>query len=286
MNKFAHPTRHTVTLPDPSGTHQMVYYEWGNPDNPRVLVCIHGLTRNGRDFDFLAAAVQQEYRVLAPDLIGRGKSDWLKNPTHYTIEQYVGDLLGWLHQLGLKKVDWLGASLGGILGMLIAARPDSPIQRLILDDVGPIIKKESVAKLSSEVGANPVFSSLGELKDFLKKIYAQTGAMESYHWDHLLAHDHITLSEGGFARAYDPNLFKSFQPMQGQDIAFWPVFKAIRVPIYVLHGEKSGVLTADICDEMKQCQPNMNIIDLPDIGHAPSLMDERHIEMVIEFLQK
>ncbi len=284
MSKFAHPTKHIVTLPDPAGTHRMVYHEWGDPNNPHVLICVHGLTRNGRDFDFLATALQQKYRVLAPDLIGRGQSDWLKDPALYTIEQYVADLLGWLHQLGLKKVDWLGASLGGILGMLIATRPDSPIQRLLLDDIGPIIKKESVAKLSSEVKANPVFPSLTDLKDFLKQLYAKTGEMQPYHWDHLLAHDHIALPNGGYTRAYDPQLFLSFIPMQNNDIEFWPVFKAIRAPIFLLHGKESAVLTADICDEMKQYQPTMVVKDLPNITHAPSLMDEKHIGMVVNWL--
>ncbi|MFI4956374.1 MAG: alpha/beta fold hydrolase [Gammaproteobacteria bacterium] len=280
MNKFAKPTKHTVTLPDPAGTHQMVYYEWGNPENPRVLVCLHGLTRNGRDFDFLAAALLNEYRILAPDLIGRGKSEWMKDPALYTIEQYVADLVGWMHQLGLKKVDFLGASLGGILGMLITVQPNSPIQRLLLDDIGPIIKKESANRLSEEVESNPTFKSLGELKDFLKHVYATTGTMEPYHWDHLLAHDHISLPDGTYARAYDPQLFMSFLPMLHGDIAFWPVFKAIHIPIFVLHGEQSVVLTPDICAEMKQYQPTITIVDLPGITHCPSLMDERIIGIV------
>lgn len=285
MTKFAHPTKHTIALPNPAGKHQMTYYEWGNPQSERVLVCVPGLTRNGRDFDFLAAALGHEYRILAVDLIGRGKSDWMQDPAHYTIEQYIADLMGWMHQLGLSQVDFIGASLGGILGMLIAAMPHSPIQRLILDDVGPVIKQESIARLSGEVKANPIFASLGELKDFLKKVYAQTGSMEPYHWDHLLAHDHLALPEGGYARAYDPQLFKSFAPMQnGHDITFWPVFKAIHVPIFVLHGSESSVLTPDICAQMLEAQPTMTIIDLPGIGHAPSLMDERHIRLIAGWL--
>ena len=286
MNKFANPTKHTVTLPDPAGTHQMVYYEWGNPQNPRVLVCLHGLTRNSRDFDFLAAALHNDYRILAPDLIGRGKSDWLKDPELYTIHQYVADMMGWMHQLGLKEVDWLGVSLGGIIGMLIAGLPHSPVQHLALVDIGPIVKRTSVVHLSSEVAENPVFKSLGELKDFLKKTYATTGTMESYHWDHLLAYDHITLPDGTFARAYDPELFRSFVPMQHEDIVFWPVFEALHLPMFVLHGEKSVVLTPDICAEMKRLQPSITFVDLPGITHAPSMMDEKHIGLVKQWLEQ
>ena len=286
MNKFVHPTKHTVTLPDPLGTHQMVYHEWGNPNNPRVLVCMHGLTRNGRDFDFLAAALCDHYRVLAPDLIGRGKSDWLKDPHLYTIEQYINDISGWMKQLNLQKVDWMGASMGGLLGMLLAAKPHSTIQRLVLDDVGPVIRQEAMAKLSSDVQANPTFKSLGELKDFLKQIYSHTGDMEPYHWDHLLAHDHIAVGDGTYARAYDPQLFMSFASFKNKDITFWPVFNALRIPIFVLHGENSNVLTPDICAEMKKHQPNMTVVDLPNIGHAPSLMDERFIQLVVDWLVK
>lgn len=287
MNKFAQPTKHIVTLPDPAGSHQMVYYEWGRHDNPRVLVCVHGLTRNGRDFDFLAAALQQEYRILAPDLIGRGKSDWFKDPMHYTIEQYVHDLMGWMHQLGLSKVDYLGASLGGVLGMLIAVQPGSPVQRLILADIGPLIKRESVEKLSTEVQANPTFPSLGDLKEFLKQIYSHIGAMEPYHWDHILAYDHIKRDDGTYARAYDPNLFKSFGPMRGQDIAFWPIFQALQIPILALHGVDSIVLTPDICDEMKKLQPKqLDIIDIPNAGHVPSLMIESNIALVKQWLEQ
>lgn len=284
MNKYAKPTAHTITLPDPAGHHHMAYYEWGDPANEHVLLCVPGLTRNGRDFDFLASALKDHYRILAVDLIGRGKSDWMKDPALYTIEQYIHDILGLLHHLHLKQVDYLGVSLGGILGMIIAAHPHSPIKKLILDDIGPEIKQSAVAKLSGDVGANPTFATLGDLKTFLKTAYGETGHLEPYHWDHLLAHDHIRLPEGGYARAYDPMLSKSFAPMQGQDITFWPTFQAIRVPIFVLHGEQSTVLTPDICTRMKTEQPTITIVNLPGIGHAPSLMDATHIRLLSTLL--
>ena len=158
-----------------AGFHQMAYVEWGVADNPQVLVCVHGLTRNGRDFDFLAQALAADYRVVCPDIVGRGKSDWLSNKSLYVMPQYCADLTTLLARLNVETVDWLGTSMGGLIGMALAAQPGSPIRRLILNDAGPVVSAVSLARIGDYLGSPPRFDSIEQAEAYVRAVSAPFG---------------------------------------------------------------------------------------------------------------
>src|SRR5512145_2353603 len=149
-----------------AGFHHMAYVEWGDAANPKVLVCVHGLTRSGRDFDFLAQALADDYRVVCPDVVGRGRSDWLRNKSLYALPQYCADMTALLARLGVETVDWFGTSMGGLIGMALACQPETPIARLVLNDVGPVITASSLERIGTYLGAAPRFDSIEQAEAF------------------------------------------------------------------------------------------------------------------------
>lgn len=275
-------TKHFVSS-NVAGEHRIAYQDWGDPNCPNVLVCVHGLTRNSRDFDFLATHLRHNYRVIAPDIVGRGQSDWLEAPEHYQLEQYLKDMVILLQNLKVNAIDWLGTSLGGMIGIALAAQPNTPIRRLVINDVGPIVKKETIQMMSGNLAKQPRFETLDELEAFLRQIYQDTGEHKPEHWQHMAAHDHRK-TDAGYARAHDPNLFKAVGNFAHQDIDLWPYWDAIKAKTLVLHGEKSGILTPEICEEMKRRKPNTDFIHIPNVGHAPSLMVQSHIDLIDNWL--
>ncbi len=278
-------TKHVLSS-NHAGRHRIVYHDWGDESNPNVLICVHGLTRNSRDFDFLASRLMQDYRVIAPDIVGRGQSDWLPEAQHYTIEQYLKDMHMLLLDLKVSQVDWLGTSLGGIIGMGLASAPNSPIRRLILNDIGAIVKKEVVAMLAHNLGTTPEFKTREELKHFLQHAYKNTGNLDDEHWEHMAQHDHHVNPDGSIRRAYDPNIFHAVGLYESTDINMWPYWDAIQCPTLVLHGAESLVLTQAICNEMVQHKPNTKIVTLPGVGHTPSLMLPQYIDIIEKWLQR
>lgn len=278
-------TKHVLSS-NTAGQHRIVYQDWGREDNPNVLICVHGLTRNSHDFDYLAENLSQRYRVIAPDIVGRGNSDWLPDPSLYTIEQYVKDMAILIKHLGVSSVDWIGTSLGGIIGMTMAALPQSPVRRLILNDIGACVKKDAIAFLATSLAQTPQFSSLDELRAFLRQSYAHTGALKEEHWEHMSRYDHRLNEDGTYARNYDPQLVQSMAPGHSNDIDLWQQWDAIRCPTLILHGAQSLILTAALCDEMLARNPHASVITLPGVGHTPSLMVPEHIDIVNEWLLK
>ena len=173
---------------NPSGFHKMAYTEWGEPDNSNVLVCVHGLTRCGRDFDFLAQAMAHEYRVVCPDVVGRGRSDWLANKSLYGVPQYLADMVTLLARLDVTSVDWVGTSMGGLIGMVLAAHANTPIRRLLLVDVGPVVTAASIARIGEFVGRAPRFDSIEQAEAYLRVVAAPFGALSDAQWRHLTEH--------------------------------------------------------------------------------------------------
>jgi pimeloyl-ACP methyl ester carboxylesterase len=278
-------TKHILSS-NHAGKHRIVYQDWGDEKNPKVLICVHGLTRNSRDFDYLAQDLSSEYRVIAPDIAGRGQSDWLSDPALYTLQQYIDDMSLLLADLKVKQVDWLGTSLGGLMGMAIASQPHSPIKRLILNDIGPVIKKESIAYLATSLAGTPHFKSLDELKSFLKEAYSAMGPLEKEQWEHMVTYDHRITSEGNITRNFDPKITRWVSSMTNSDIAMWDLWGSIQCPILILHGEQSVILTPDICEEMLERNPHASLVTIPGVGHTPSLMPKSQIEIVQKWLGK
>lgn len=281
--------RHVRCL-SPAGFHSMAYVEWGDPANPRVLVCVHGLTRCGRDFDFLAQSLAGEYRVVCPDVVGRGMSDWLRDPQHYAIHQYAQDMVALLARLDVESIDWLGTSMGGMIGMALAAQPQSPIRRLILNDVGPVIAAGALARIGAYLTAQPDFASPAEAEAYIRLIAAPFGQLTDDQWRHLTAHVIKSGPAGRYQLRYDPGIATPFAQAatlqgDGNDIELWPLYDAIHCPTLVIRGEHSDLLSREAVAQMETRGPRARSVEIPDVGHAPMFMDDTQIAVVRDFLR-
>lgn len=266
------------------GFHRVAYTEWGDADNPRVLVCVHGLTRNSRDFDALAGAMSDRYRVLCPDVVGRGRSDWLRDPSGYGYPQYLADMTALIARSGAEQVEWVGTSMGGLIGMMLAAQPGTPVSRLVLNDVGPLLPWDALARIAAYVGEDPRFPDRDALDAYLRGIYAPFGPFTPAQWRALVDSSVRRTPEGDVALAYDPAIAVPLRAMEPGDVDLWPVYEAIGCPVLLIRGETSDVLRRDTATEMTQRGPGARVHEVAGIGHAPSLMSPDQIAVVREFL--
>lgn len=270
----------------PHGFHRVSYGEWGEPASPRVAVCVHGLTRTGRDFDDLARelAGAGRYRVACPDLPGRGESAWLPRPEGYAYPVYLSDLAALLARLGAEEVDWIGTSLGGLLGLMLAAQPGSPIRRLVLNDVGPFLPKAALERIGVYVGADPRFESLDALEAYLRQVHASFGALTGEQWRRLAEKSARRLPDGAWALHYDPAIGKAFRAAPPQDVDLWALWDAVRCPVLVLRGAESDVLLRETAEEMARRGPRARLVEFPGVGHAPALLAPEQIGAVRDWL--
>lgn len=266
------------------GFHRIVYSEWGAADGQRTVVCVHGLTRNGRDFDALAAALAPDFRVACPDLPGRGRSHWLPIAASYNPQVYAADMATLIARLGVEEVDWVGTSLGGLLGMMLAAHPNSPIRRLVLNDIGAFAAKESLARISSYVGADPLFADLPALEGYLREIHAPFGPLTDAQWHHIAGHSARPDPSGGLRLHYDPALAEAFKDGFDADVELWPLWDMIPCPVLLLRGGDSDILSRETATTMLTRGPQTELIEFAGIGHAPMLMEEEQIKAVRAFL--
>lgn len=290
MDNMADPAgasfiQRSVCCASPAGLHRMVYNEWGEHDNPRVLVCVHGLTRNARDFDPLANALVGNYRVICPDVVGRGCSDWLRDPFGYLIPQYVNDMIVLLARLDVETVDWLGTSMGGLIGMALASHEDTPIARLILNDIGPVISSESVQRIGDYVGRAPKFDTYDAAEKYIRTVSAPFGALSDDQWRRLTESSLRQRADGRLELCYDPGIGDSFRrEMEGGDIDLWRIYDRIRCPTLVVRGAESDLLNAETVQAMALRGPRSAVVEVPNVGHAPMFLDEAQIAIVRDFL--
>ena len=275
-----------VNCPGPTQPLRMAYTDWGDIDNPRLLICVHGLTRCGRDFDTLAEALADDYRVICPDIIGRGLSDWLDDPAGYGIPTYAQHMLALLAALGAAKVDWLGTSMGGLIGMALAAQPDSPIQRLILNDVGPEISGPSLARIAQYVGRDERWDSLEEAMAQQSQALAPFGQLSPAQWHRILLPGLVQDAQGRWRTRYDPRIALSLRAISdaNQNADLWPLYEAITCPTLAIHGANSDLLTAEVWLAMATRGPRATLAEVPDVGHAPTFLDETQIAIVRDYL--
>ena len=268
-----------------AGLHRMAYTEWGERDNPKVLVCAHGLTRNGRDFDALARAMAADYRVICPDVVGRGRSDWLRDSAHYVFPQYVADLMVLLARLDVDRVHWLGTSMGGLLGMWIASQDDSPISRLVLNDVGPLIPVASLQLIGDYVGRAPKFATYEDAEKYVRLVSEPFGHLTDAQWRHLTEYSLQRADDGRLEMRYDPAIGDPFRrQISVGDVDLWPLYDAIRCPTLVVRGADSTVLTRATLQEMASRGPRPQTVEIPGVGHAPTFLDAQQIAAVRDFL--
>jgi pimeloyl-ACP methyl ester carboxylesterase len=271
-----------------AGFHHMAYVEWGDAANPRVLVCVHGLTRCSRDFDFLAQALAADYRVVCPDVVGRGRSDWLRNKALYGIPQYCADMTNLLAKLDAESVDWVGTSMGGLIGMALAIQPETPIRRLVLNDVGPVITAASLARIGTYLGTAPRFDDIGQAEAYVRLVSAPFGSFTDAQWRHLTEHVTRTAADGKIVFAYDPGIAQGFRDLQatgeGRDVEMWPLYDGIACPTLLLRGASSDLLTHETALQMSQRGPRARLVEVAGVGHAPMLMSAEQVAPVREFL--
>jgi pimeloyl-ACP methyl ester carboxylesterase len=279
------PRRRSVQCASPKGLHRVAYLEWGDPRNRDVLVCVHGLTRSGRDFDELARAMCGRMRVVCPDLAGRGESDRLADPALYGVPQYVSDMVTLLARLDAESVSWVGTSLGGLVGMALAAQAGTPVKRLVINDAGPVVSHASLERIGAYVGKKPVFPSLEAADQYVRQISAPFGPHTDAQW-RFLTENWVRKGEDGTWRPhYDPRIAEPFKShMPKGDMELWPVYDAIRCPTLVLRGEQSDLLSRETAQAMTQRGPKARLVQIPGVGHAPTLLNADQIGIVREFL--
>jgi pimeloyl-ACP methyl ester carboxylesterase len=270
------------------GFHRVHYTEWGDEANPRIVICVHGLARTGRDFDLLAQALQANFRVVCPDIAGRGKSDWLRAKEDYGYPQYMADMNALMARItagtGESTIYWIGTSMGGIIGMLLASRPQSPIRKLVLNDVGTVVPKAALERLAIYIGQTPRFKTFEELEAYVRLVAAPFGPLTEEQWRHLTLHSAKQMEDGSWTTAYDPAIGIPFRQGPLNDIDLWEYWDAIACPTLLLRGAQSDLLLEENALAMTQRGPRPRLIEFKGVGHAPMLMAQDQIAVVRDFL--
>jgi pimeloyl-ACP methyl ester carboxylesterase len=278
--------RRKVQCASASGLHRMAYLEWGDRETSKVLICAHGLTRCARDLDRLAAEmVRHGYRVVCPDVAGRGDSEWLKNPMEYALPTYANDMVTLIARLDVETVHWVGTSLGGLVGMTLAAMPGSPVTKLVLNDVGAVLTAVSLDRIGSYLGKWPPLSTLDAAEQYVRSISTTFGPHTDAEWRFLTQHVVRKNPDGSLRMHYDPAIAVPFNAeLPHRDVELWGLYDAIRCPTLVLRGEQSDLLTREAAKQMALRGPRAKVVEIPGVGHAPTLLHDDQIAIVREFL--
>jgi pimeloyl-ACP methyl ester carboxylesterase len=271
-----------------SSLHPIAYTEWGGPDATRVALCVHGLTRQGRDFDPLAVAlVQRGYRVICPDLAGRGQSGWLADPEDYGVPQYVSDMVTMLACSGATEIDWIGTSLGGLTGMHLASLAQAPIRRMVVNDIGPFLPWQALKRIGAYLTKLPKsLPNWHAAEAYFRKVLAPYGSLGDAEWLHMTKHSIVRDPDGRYRLLADPAISHAFRPVMFYNVSLWQQWDAIRCPVLVLRGEHSDLLSRDVAEAMTRRGPRTKLVEFPDCDHARALMDHRQISTVIHWLTR
>ena len=232
----------------------------------------------------LATRLAEARRVVCPDIVGRGRSDWLPDPGLYGYPQYMSDMTALIARLDARAVDWVGTSMGGLIGMMLAAQTGSPIRRLVLNDVGPFIPAAALERIGSYIGADPTFLANDALEVYLRHIHAPFGPLTDAQWRHLAEHSSRQRDDGMVGLAYDPGLAAVFTMGEITDVDLWPMWQAVTCPVLVIRGEDSDLLTSEVAGQMVERGHDVRLVEIPGCGHAPALMDDGQIEIVRDWL--
>jgi pimeloyl-ACP methyl ester carboxylesterase len=247
-------------------------------------VCVHGIGRNGRDFDVLAEALAPTHRVLAIDMPGRGASEWLRDPMDYVAPVYLGTLTALIAASGADEIAWVGTSMGALLGMIAAAQPGTPVQRLVVNDAGPMIEPAALARIAQYFGSDPSFATYAELEAYVRTISAPFGPLSDAQWDHVVRTNARQRPDGSWTVGYDPAIAVPFRA-QPAPADLWPTWDAIRCPTLVLRGEQSDLLSRDTARAMSERGPRARVAEIPAVGHAPMLLAPEQVAIVVDFLR-
>lgn len=266
-----------------TGFHELHASVWGRSTNHRVLLCLHGYSGNGRDFDFLAAALAPELRVVCPDTAGRGRSGRLP-ASQYHFPQFLADLRILISRLGVDGVDIVGTSMGGLLGMLLAAQPGSPVRRLVMNDVGAYLPPDALRAIGRNLAGPVRFDSLAGVEAHMRRTHAEWGDLTPAQWRHLAQHG-SRRERGGYRLHYDPAIAAVVQPVPlSPGLHFWDAWYRVRCPVMLLRGERSAVFPEYVARTMLDIKPSASLVQIEGAGHAPALMSPAEIALVADFL--
>jgi pimeloyl-ACP methyl ester carboxylesterase len=279
------PREKRVQCASSAGLHRVAYLEWGEADNPEVVVCVHGLSRCARDFDNLARALSGRYRVVCPDVAGRGDSDWLADPMLYVIPQYVSDMVTLIARLDVEQVNWVGTSMGGLIGMALAAQKAAPVAKLVLNDAGPVVAKTALERIGQYLGLAPTFPTVEAAEKVIRAVSATFGPHTDAEWRFLTDVVLRKNADGSWRFHYDPKIAEPYRKqMPDRDLELWPLWDAVSCPTLVIRGAQSDLLSKATAQAMTQRGPKAKLMELPGIGHAPTLLHDDQIAIVREFL--
>ena len=298
------PVLHHVSCPDASGGHRMAYWQWGDAAAAHLVVCVHGLSRQGRDFDVLArallaraAAQGQALRVVCPDVVGRGDSDWLKEPMGYQFPTYVGDMLTLLgtlaQQAPIGQLDWVGTSMGGLIGLMLAGAPDVPlplpIRRLVLNDVGPVIEWQALQRIGQYLGKSGPFESVEAGAARLRELAPGFGPHTDAQWLALSRPMLRPAPQGGWRLHYDPAIAVPYAAVTEESSAqgealLWQLYDQVTAETLVLRGADSDLLSAATARAMQARGPRPRVLEFAGVGHAPTLVADDQLAAVCDFL--
>lgn len=275
----------TFDVPDARATgetHSIACAQWGKPQEKPTLLCVHGLTRNGRDFDFVARALAEDFHVLAPDMRGRGHSSWLVDASGYSNPAYISDIAFILQSLGISQLHWLGTSMGGIMGLMAANSAPGLIQSLILNDIGCLIPASGLGRIKDIARIPTVFETRALAEAALRQRSVGFGITEDAHWQHLYTHG-LEQVNGRWRFTYDPGIFTAgFSPETPvADVNLWPLWPAVaNMPVLLLRGAESDLLTHETAMEMKAQHARLTLEEIAGVGHAPALLEDKQIALV------
>ena len=290
------PTLNFVNCPDTKGQHRLAYWQWGDDNSDHVIICAHGLSRQGRDFDVLAQALCDaaagKLRVVCPDVVGRGKSDWLEDPMGYQIPQYAADMLGLINQLQPKTLDWVGTSMGGLIGMVVCGQPDLPlpvpVRKLILNDVGPAIEWLAIQRIGQYLGKTTQFESVQHAAEAMWAISSSFGPHTKEQWL-ALSQPMVKPNGAGFAMHYDPAIAIPFgaateaSTKQGEAM-LWSLYDNIKAQTLITRGALSDLLSIATAEAMTLRGPKAQLVEFAGVGHAPTFVAADQVKTAVDFL--
>jgi pimeloyl-ACP methyl ester carboxylesterase len=281
--------RKFVQCLSPAGLHRMAYKEWGDPENRNVLVCVHGVTRVSDDFDEMARELCKLYRVVCPDVVGRGHSDWLRDPRHYLVPQYVSDMVTLLARVDAENVHWFGASMGGLIGMGLASLPDTPIRKLVLNDVGPALNPAALTRIGDYIGQEVRFPTFEQAARYIRDISVTFGPHTDEEWRKLATDVLRQDKDGQWIRHYDLGLaipFKSvtLDSSKQAEAMLWAAYDAIKCPTLLVRGAESDLLSHEVAQAMTQRGPKAKLVEIVGVGHAPTFVHADQIAIAKDFL--
>ncbi len=286
------PRQHSLRVANTGseGSHTIVYHEWGDENADRIAICVHGLTRNSRDFDFIAQALAAKgYRVFCPSMPGRGDSEWLSDPMGYNYATYVADCLALLNNFHLKGVDWIGTSMGGLIGMMIAANVPGRISKLVMNDIGSQLQAPALARIYGYLSTVPRrFAARPEAEAYIREIFSGFGITDDAVWQHFFAHS-LEAHDGGWRLRFDPAIAEpirlqtnNFQDMQ--DVSLADLWEKVKIPTLIIRGSESDILDATTVNAMRSTNPKAQEYVIAGVGHAPLLDSPAQYQRVINWL--